>query len=63
MCSTYELIDKNIRGRIEKQRMFFVDTAPHYASGSINISPKGLYTLRVIDDKNDWIVESRRRRQ
>lgn len=51
MSATYELIDNNIREWIEKQHMFFVGTAPLSKSGSINISPKGLDTLRVVNEK------------
>jgi predicted pyridoxine 5'-phosphate oxidase superfamily flavin-nucleotide-binding protein len=49
MGKTYELIDANIRQWIEKQQMFFVGTAPLGKSGSVNISPKGLDTFRIID--------------
>ena len=31
--------------------MFFVATAPVHADGHVNLSPKGLDTLRVIDDR------------
>ena len=50
MGSTYEVIDRNMREWIEKQRLFFVGTAPLSMSGSINISPKGHDTLRVISE-------------
>lgn len=36
---------------INQQPMFFVATAPLQADGHINLSPKGLNSLRVIDDK------------
>ncbi len=42
-------ISPRFRRFIEAQELFFVATAP--ASGRVNVSPKGLNTLRVIDDK------------
>ncbi len=33
---------------IERQRLFFVGTAPLDAGGHVNVSPKGLDTLRVL---------------
>lgn len=36
---------------IERQRMFFVATAPLAAEGRINCSPKGLDTLRILDPR------------
>jgi len=45
----FETIGEEHRAFIEKQRVFFVATA---AEGSrINISPKGLDTLRVLDER------------
>jgi hypothetical protein len=46
---TYDEIDEGLRAFIEAQHMFFVATAPLSASGHVNVSPKGLDTLRVID--------------
>ena len=36
---------------IERQRLFFVSTAPLAAEGRINCSPKGLDTLRILDPR------------
>ena len=36
---------------IQQQPMYFVATAPLQADGHINLSPKGLDSLRVIDEK------------
>lgn len=47
--SRSETINSRLRRFIEAQELFFVATAP--ASGRVNVSPKGLNTLRVIDDK------------
>ena len=41
-------IDAPLRAFIEAQRMFFVATAPLDAGGHVNLSPKGLDTLRVV---------------
>lgn len=49
MGTSYTAIDGDMRRWIEKQQMFFVGTAPLAPSGSVNISPKGLDTLRVLD--------------
>lgn len=36
---------------IEKQKMFFVSTAPLSANGHINLSPKGIDSFRVLSDQ------------
>ena len=48
MGKVHEFIDDRIRGFIEAQQMFFVATAPLEASGHLNVSPKGLDTLRIV---------------
>jgi hypothetical protein len=50
MGKTYASIDGGMRKWINEQRMFFVGTSPLAASGSVNVSPKGHDTLRVIDE-------------
>ena len=45
MGTLYERIDDRHRNFIERQRIFFVATAPH--NGRLNLSPKGMDTLRV----------------
>src|SRR5262245_57044477 len=42
-------IDPALEAFIRTQQMFFVATAPLSASGHINLSPKGLDTLRLLD--------------
>lgn len=49
MGRLYEQIDSGLQAFIETQKMFFVATAPLDAAGHINLSPKGLDTLRVLD--------------
>jgi len=41
-------IDAALQAFIEAQRMFFVATAPLDGAGHVNVSPKGLDTLRVL---------------
>ena len=48
MGKEYEQIDEKIRGWIERQRLFFVSTAPLAPDAHINCSPKGLDCLRVL---------------
>jgi hypothetical protein len=42
-----ERLDDNLAGFIDKQRVFFVATAPR--AGRVNVSPKGLDTFRRLD--------------
>lgn len=47
MAKQYDAIDDKLRAFIEKQQMFFVATAA--PTGKINLSPKGLDSLKVLD--------------
>ena len=49
MGKTYDRIDEQVQTWIERQRMFFVATAPLDGEGQVNCSPKGHDTLRVVD--------------
>ena len=49
MGKIYEQIDSTLETFIRAQHMFFVATAPLTANGHVNVSPKGLDTLRVLD--------------
>jgi predicted pyridoxine 5'-phosphate oxidase superfamily flavin-nucleotide-binding protein len=51
MGRTYESITPQAAEWIERQQMFFVATAPLDADGHVNLSPKGLDTLRLIDER------------
>src|SRR3954466_1308718 len=51
MGKTYESITPELREFIERQRMFFVASAPLDAHGHVNVSPKGLDALRVLGEK------------
>ena len=46
MSKFYKQIETNLRTFLEKQKMFFVATAPE--KGRINISPKGLDSFKVL---------------
>ena len=50
MGKVYDAIDGDLRVFIEAQHMFFVASAPT-AGGHVNLSPKGLDTLRIIDGR------------
>jgi hypothetical protein len=49
VAKTYLSISDEHRAFIQKQPLFFVATAPLSASGHVNLSPKGLDGLRVLD--------------
>ena len=51
MGKTYDAIDESLKEFISRQQMFFVATAPLADDGLINVSPKGLDSLRVLDDQ------------
>ena len=48
MAKFYDQIDAKIQDFIEKQHMFFVASAPLSADGHVNVSPKGMDSLRVL---------------
>lgn len=48
MGKEYTEIDERIRNWIDRQKLFFVATAPLAQDGHVNCSPKGLDTLRVL---------------
>ena len=49
MAKFYPQLDDNLKAFIARQHMFFVATAPR--EGRINLSPKGLDSLRVLDGR------------
>ncbi|WP_209332349.1 pyridoxamine 5'-phosphate oxidase family protein [Lunatimonas salinarum] len=49
MGKQFASLTPDIKGFIERQKIFFVGTAA--AEGRVNVSPKGMDTLRVLDDK------------
>jgi hypothetical protein len=48
MATVVASIDDSIRSFIEAQQMFFVATAPLAADGHVNLSPRGLPSLRIL---------------
>jgi hypothetical protein len=48
MAKLYEELNDRLRQFIENQKMFFVGSAPLAADGFVNISPKGMDSLRVL---------------
>jgi len=52
MSNVFATIPERLRAFIEAQRMFFVATAPSGRDGRLNLSPKGLDTLRVLDERS-----------
>jgi hypothetical protein len=51
MGNVHDQIDAALDEFIRAQQMFFVATAPLDAGGHVNLSPKGLDTLRVLDPR------------
>ena len=49
MAKFYQRLDDALRDFIGEQKIFFTATAP--ADGRINLSPKGMDTLRCLDDR------------
>lgn len=50
MASSRPDLDDSLRHFIEAQPIFFVGSAPLSAEGHVNVSPKGLDTLRVLSN-------------
>jgi hypothetical protein len=51
MGKEYQEIDESMQRWIERQRLFFVSTAPLAEEGHINCSPKGLDSLKVLGSR------------
>jgi len=51
MSKTYEELNADLIDFIKSQQLFFVGTAPRSDEGHVNISPKGMDSLRVLDSK------------
>ena len=51
MGKIYSAISPEIISWINRQHMFFVATAPLNAEHHVNLSPKGMNTFRVLDEK------------
>jgi hypothetical protein len=51
MGRIYEEISTELAEWIARQKMFFVATSPLAESGSVNVSPKGYDTFRIVDSQ------------
>ncbi|HKJ23888.1 MAG TPA: pyridoxamine 5'-phosphate oxidase family protein [Myxococcota bacterium] len=51
MGKQYEVLEPSLVEWIERQHVFFVASAPAGDGGFVNLSPKGLDTLRVLDER------------
>ncbi len=51
MGKEYQQIDAAIQRWLDRQKVFFVATAPRADDGLINCSPKGVDALRVLDER------------
>jgi Pyridoxamine 5'-phosphate oxidase len=51
MGKVYAVIDDRLKSFIEAQHVFFVGTAPAGSAGHVNVSPKALESLRILDPK------------
>ena len=50
MGKVFEKIEPHLKEFIQKQKLFFVSTAPLSQDGLVNVSPKGWDSLRILDD-------------
>lgn len=57
MANEHPEIDDKLKNWIERQKLFFVSTAPLAGDGLINCSPKGLDGLRVLGPKKLGYVD------
>jgi hypothetical protein len=57
MGRTYSEITPELRGFIERQKLFFVATAPSDSAGHVNVSPKGLDAFRIFSPSRVGYVD------
>ena len=57
MAKTYPAIDSELRQWIEQQPMFFLASAPLARSGHVNVSPRGLDSLRIAGEHEVLILD------
>lgn len=50
MGTVYDSIEPRLAAFVEQQHVFFVATAPAGPDGLVNLSPKGLDSLRILDE-------------
>ena len=65
MGKLFDQINQGLKGSIRTRKMFFVATAPLDGAGHVNLSPKGLDTLRVLDPRPwpTWTMSAVARKQ
>lgn len=51
MGQVFDGIDAKLKAFLEAQHVFFVATAPHAPDAHLNLSPKGLESFVVLDDR------------
>ena len=51
MAKQYDEITPKLKAFIEAQQLFFVGSAPLAQDGHVNISPKGMDSLRILDSR------------
>lgn len=51
MGRVHQNIDESLSAFLRQQSMFFVATAPLAADGHVNLSPKGLDSFRILDER------------
>jgi Pyridoxamine 5'-phosphate oxidase len=57
MGRIYDSLDQPLIDFINAQHLFFVGTAPLARDGHVNVSPKGLDSLRILDSKTVAYVD------
>lgn len=57
MATLFDSLNEDLREFIRAQHMFFIATAPRADDGFVNCSPKGLDTLRILDDRTLGYVD------
>lgn len=57
MAKTHPDISAELKGWVEQQPMFFLASAPIQADGHINLSPRGLDSLRVISETEVVVLD------
>lgn len=51
MGKVYDQLNSHLKDFIREQHVFFVATAPLDAGGHVNVSPKGLDTFEILDER------------
>lgn len=57
MAKVHSEITTELADWIAKQPLFFVASAPLSASGHVNVSPRGVHSLRILDPKQVLLLD------